>query len=567
MSESNQQTVRDRTSNRAAPGIDRRGSRLSPGTFSFPVVVRELRVQARRAATHWTRVCVGLFAGIVGLNILASTARGLTPSQGGQHLLQALGWGAFVFCIVEGLRQTADSLSEERREGTLGLLFLTDLQGLDVVLGKLASRTLGLFYGLLAAFPIMGLAISAGGVTAGEFWRTQLVLVHALFLACACGLWVSARAREEQSAFLRALGLGFVLLILPALLTAIPLCRSWLNPSPAAILGFARDTAYQTGALRFWASLATAQALGWILLVGAGKTLGLRWREDRPDTASAPPKPEAPRTAGYRIPPSLHAGPAPGSSEQRDRDPAAWLAARRPPKRLLIWVALLLPLLSAGSLSILYGLLGARSGGALVGFSFGSQLATGLVPALLLSLVATRRFADARRNGALELLLGTPLTDHAIVQGEWRALWRHVRLPFLVLAALSLLPLLYWFPTTQSLATGSRLWMAFMAGRQLAPLCDALGTLWMGLWLGLRARNAGSAVGQTLLWIVVLPWGAGAVASIVSLSIANAAGVPALSSSLPLVMYLGWGLFYPLGLALWARRQLHTRLRTVASGR
>jgi len=34
---------------------------------------------------------------------------------------------------------TADTLSGESREGTLGLLFLTDLRSWDVTLGKLAS--------------------------------------------------------------------------------------------------------------------------------------------------------------------------------------------------------------------------------------------------------------------------------------------------------------------------------------------------------------------------------------------------------------------------------------------
>ncbi|HQU46125.1 MAG TPA: hypothetical protein PK867_25150, partial [Pirellulales bacterium] len=41
---------------------------------------------------------------------------------------------------------TADCISSERREGTLGLLFLTDLRGHDVVLGKLVVAGLGAFY-------------------------------------------------------------------------------------------------------------------------------------------------------------------------------------------------------------------------------------------------------------------------------------------------------------------------------------------------------------------------------------------------------------------------------------
>ena len=43
---------------------------------------------------------------------------------------------AFIFCLLAGVFLTADCLSEEKREGTLGLLFLTSLKGYDVVLGK-----------------------------------------------------------------------------------------------------------------------------------------------------------------------------------------------------------------------------------------------------------------------------------------------------------------------------------------------------------------------------------------------------------------------------------------------
>lgn len=74
---------------------------------------------------------------------------------------------------------TADSLSRERREGTLGFLFLTDLQGY-VVAGKLAGLALIPLHGLLATFPIAALTLCLGGVTAGEFWRTQWVVANTL---------------------------------------------------------------------------------------------------------------------------------------------------------------------------------------------------------------------------------------------------------------------------------------------------------------------------------------------------------------------------------------------------
>ena len=48
---------------------------------------------------------------------------------------------AVFYCLLSGVWFTADCLSEEKREGTLGLLFLTDLKGYDVVLGKLVATS------------------------------------------------------------------------------------------------------------------------------------------------------------------------------------------------------------------------------------------------------------------------------------------------------------------------------------------------------------------------------------------------------------------------------------------
>jgi hypothetical protein len=80
---------------------------------------------------------------------------------------------AFIWCLFEGPRNTADALSEEKREGTLGLLFLTDLKGYDVVLGKLLATSLTSFYGVLAIVPPLSIPLLLGGVTVGSSgaWR------------------------------------------------------------------------------------------------------------------------------------------------------------------------------------------------------------------------------------------------------------------------------------------------------------------------------------------------------------------------------------------------------------
>ena len=63
----------------------------------------------------------------------------------------------------------------------MGLLFLTDLKGYDVVLGKFIARSLPALYGLLALLPLIGIPLLLGGVTGSEFWRMALALVNALF--------------------------------------------------------------------------------------------------------------------------------------------------------------------------------------------------------------------------------------------------------------------------------------------------------------------------------------------------------------------------------------------------
>jgi ABC-type transport system involved in cytochrome c biogenesis permease component len=43
-------------------------------------------------------------------------------------------------------------VSSEKREGTLGLLFLTPLTGMDIVLGKMACHSLQLGYGVVKSW-------------------------------------------------------------------------------------------------------------------------------------------------------------------------------------------------------------------------------------------------------------------------------------------------------------------------------------------------------------------------------------------------------------------------------
>ena len=249
-----------------------RGDRM----FALPIIERELRARARKPWTVWTRVIVALFVSLIAVSTLSwAQLRGWGAGawQPGKQLFDTLSALVFLLCLVEGVRQTADCLSQEKRDGTLGLLFLTDLRGFDVVLGKLAATSLGSFYMLLAVFPAMAIALPAGGLTGGEFWRTQLVLLNTLFLAVAVGMWASARHREENRALTEGLGLAFTLAALPWLLEGM-LRPTWLpNISPWVALALADDTDYRLHARHFWLSLAATHALPQLDLVARQMTV------------------------------------------------------------------------------------------------------------------------------------------------------------------------------------------------------------------------------------------------------------------------------------------------------
>src|SRR5712671_6289297 len=119
----------------------------------LPIVERELRVAARRRGTYWNRALAALSAILVFAGTVWFEGR-MAPKELGKDVFRVLS-GLFLFSsLMAGIRYTADSLSEEKREGTLGLLFLTDLKGYDVVLGKFFARSLHAVYALLALLPI-----------------------------------------------------------------------------------------------------------------------------------------------------------------------------------------------------------------------------------------------------------------------------------------------------------------------------------------------------------------------------------------------------------------------------
>src|SRR5712671_6724437 len=137
----------------------------------LPIAERELRVAARSPRTYWSRALAALIVITIALLVFDSYAKLGQTKVGGQQVFATLAYLALAYALFAGAALTADCLSSEKRDETLGLLFLTDLKGYDVVLGKLVATSVRSVYGLLATFPILSLPMLLGGVRASEFWR------------------------------------------------------------------------------------------------------------------------------------------------------------------------------------------------------------------------------------------------------------------------------------------------------------------------------------------------------------------------------------------------------------
>ena len=220
----------------------------------LPIVERELRERARWRSTYWVRGVAAFIATAVAMFVLMFMATATTGAIG-HGMMSTLAWLAFPFVVLEGLRHTADCLSAEKREGTLGLLFLTDLRGYDVVLGKFFASSLTSFYALLAMMPALAVPVLLGGVTGGEFWRLVLALMNALFFSLTAGMFISSISRNERRAWVGTFVLvSLFVVMIPAVSKSLHVPVVW-KFSPSTAFWLYDETNYTGRPDNYWSSL------------------------------------------------------------------------------------------------------------------------------------------------------------------------------------------------------------------------------------------------------------------------------------------------------------------------
>ncbi len=460
----------------------------------LPIADRELREAARRRRTYGWRAAVALISMLLTLGVLTPSFGGfITPNESGRRLFEVLSVLAFVTALAAGIFITADAVSEEKREGTLGLLFLTNLRGYDVVLGKLVAKSLNTFYGLLTVSPVLALTILLGGVTLGEFWRMLVVLLNTLFFSLAAGMFFSVVSWDGRKSMLATLGMVFVVTGGPALaflfapLTMATLARSdFLLVSPALGYCLSFDQPFRMASGHYWLSVAWVHVLAWGFLITASRAVPLFQEEGS-------------RRSGRSRRRSAEVDVLPKRRKFLELSPLIWLVRREAYRFEVFWGFLIW----AGSMWLLGILIMPRLWLRPEVVAFISLVLHGVIKCWI-AWEVTRRLSDARRNGELELLLVTPIRVGDIVQARVGSLKRQFLWPVFIVVVVDLVFLLFGSKMS-SLGGEGTFSLANLIGIGLF-VADSYTLCWIGLWQGISARHSTQAFLRTVILVLVLPW-------------------------------------------------------------
>lgn len=489
----------------------------------LPIVDRELRVSARNKATHCWRLIFAISAVVIvgAMALISAAARNTFSAELGLWTYNILKWLAFGLTFASGVFLTADALSEEKREGTLGLLFLTDLRGIDVVLGKLLATSLRTFYSLLAIFPIMAFCFCLGGVTREDFQQTFIALCNTLFFSLALGMAISVISRDAHKAMTAAV------VALTALVVLIPEPIKIISPFYA----FTNADSYRPP--YFWTSILMVHLEGWCFLALASWLAPKTWQEK-----------------GIRgSVKAIWQWPLPGlqtsrekERELRDKNPVCWIISRDRWAANLARIAFVLVLV-AFVLSLILVLnprqhavapavtrsIVTKTTHSTTYFVTSNKpmlvqshwyrivsFFTGVLPLAIdfwLAAQICRFYVEGKKSGFLELLWVTPIKPLDIVNSHWLALRRIFLLPIAMQIFLSLITGAINIWIEPAMGTPPALGREREVGQTLSLI---LGTVnwaaglctiaWYSIWMGLNSKKINVAMLKTFLYAKVLPW-------------------------------------------------------------
>jgi ABC-type transport system involved in multi-copper enzyme maturation permease subunit len=456
----------------------------------LPIAARE----ARSAARSWRNYAWRTIIAAIGLALVPTViSTSKNPAFLGKQVFYALSMMAFLYAVIAGVLRTADSIAEEKRENTLGLLFLTDLKAYDVLAGKLLTSTATIFFGLLAIMPLLTIPLLMGGVTPEQLVLISLGLINTLFLSISFGFLFSTLLRQSWAAISFGLiAMFFLTLAMPRLVmqieaglppTASAIVRQLLLFSPSMALENALTYANAPGFMfqLFWSPLATTHLFAWLNIFLTLHYLPIVWRD----------KPRSVREQKWwtRMQ-ALRFGGKKTRTKFRTRllksNPLFWLSGRE-------------QVSSFGLMTVLIGVAAISITGAREGVLFGLVSLHAIVLARMAS-SASHSLAEDRKSGALELLLATSLSVREVLRGRWMALGRQFFGPILIVSLWHVFAIL-WTSLMGTYTSTSFIIFTIFPVTFLAWVA----TGWAGMWFGLRARTPTLAMWATFTVVVLAP--------------------------------------------------------------
>ena len=158
---------------------------------------RAMRTDAQRMSPHLFRM---LFAGLILGSLVIAQVRRLSLGARGLFFFSNILWLNFALIVLAAVSFLATAITEEKEEGTLGLLMLAGVSPLAMLLGKSASRQFSTALLLVVQFPFALMAIVLGGVTFTQIVAGYVALAAFLVLAANIALLASVICRGSGHA-------------------------------------------------------------------------------------------------------------------------------------------------------------------------------------------------------------------------------------------------------------------------------------------------------------------------------------------------------------------------------
>ncbi len=315
-------------------------------------------------------------------------------------------WVAILFIVSA---TAGDSISREKREGTLGLLFLTPLNAREIVMGKILLHAMRSAILLLSISPLLILPFMLGGITSGMLVEAFIFTFCLLILAIASGMVATVHNTEwMQSLVSSVLLCGLLWMVIMGVFRIYPLVVIVL--SVAALL---------------------------IAILHAGDRLEDSWQEEEAEKA------DPIWVRFFDMSDFFQTVFRWDTRKARDRNPIAWLQEYNWSSRLTKWGWCLLLFVSEAVIIL----------GETTTLIFRQHVTYQMnlyrLTALGIAFTAAASFRRERQTGALELLLVTPISARQLIWGRLQGVWIHFFPPMAILAT-------FWILSPEMLALPPR---------------------------------------------------------------------------------------------------------------